>query len=332
MNHHAFVRRRIAGALAGTASILALGSGSRLHAAAWPERPVQLIAPVPPGGGVDAVVRRLGDRLGDVTRGRFVTVNRPGAAGLIGATSLSAASPDGHTFGYLHAGHLVLQATSGKPDLIADFAPVIRISSSSFAIAVKADAPYRSLEDLLRALRDKPGDLNYGAGGPGSPGHIAFEKLASMRGGLVAVQVPYKGAVEAVTALAQGDIDFVSGVLSSTLPLVRGGRVRLLAVTSAKRSSQMPEVPTVAEAASLPDYVFDSWGGLFGPAKTPSAVVAQLEDAVRRAVDDAGYRQFVEESGSEISLSESPEWLAAFLRRELADTAALMKKLGLRKI
>ena len=316
----------------GAISAAGIAGAARAQARAFPSRAIQIILPVPAGGGVDANVRKLTDRIGSELGASIVAVNRPGAAGLLGANVLAAATPDGHTLGYMHSGHLVLQAIDGRPDVVRDFTPVTRISASMFAIVVPMESPYRHLEELLSAVAKRPDAFNYGAGGPGSPGHIAFEKLRARRPGLDPVQVPFKGAAESVLALARKDIDFVSGLLSSALPLTRGGKLRVLAVTGRTRSSQLPDVPTIAEAASVPGYEHISWGGLMAPAGTPAPVAERLDRAIRAAANDGSYREFVEKQGGTIVLSESPGQFAAYVREDLGATVALMTRLGLRKV
>lgn len=299
--------------------------------APFPAKAMQFVVGSPAGGGVDVTARKLADGVGALLGHNMLVVNRPGAAGLLAAQVVSTAPPDGHTLGYVHSGHLILQAMEGKPDLPRDFSPILRVTASQFCIAVASDSPYRSLGDLLSAMARNPGKLNYGAGGNGSPGHIAFEKLVMMRPGLVAVQIPFKGAVESVLAVAQKEIDFVSGLLSSVFGVARSGKVRILAVTGAQRSPTLPDVPTVAEAASLPGYEYMAWGGVAGPARVPRDRVLKLEAAFRRVASSEEFRKFLSESGGQSVLSESPASFAADIRRELAETSALMKRLGLQK-
>jgi len=327
MTNH--LRRKL---IAGATLAPWLGAMTRpAGAQSWPARPIQMMIPAPAGGGVDVTARRLCEGMGRALGTQVVAVNRPGAAGLIGAQAVSSAPPDGYTVGYLHSGHIVLNAMEGKPDMVADFTPLAMFSASQFCIAVAPDAPYATLNDLLAAIQKNPGKLNFGAGGNGSPGHIAWEKLAALKGGLVVVQIPFKGAVEAAMAVSQGQVDFLSGVFSTALTVARTGRLRILAVTGARRSSQLPEVPTVAEAAGLPAYEHVSWGALFGPKGLPAPIVSRLYDAIRTTAESDAFKDSVITSGGEIMLSPSPQSLAALVKRELAETVTLVDRLGLRK-
>ena len=321
-------RRLLGAALAGSAL---LGKKAFAQPAGWPSRTIQVVVGAPAGGGVDTGARRLADRMGALLGGTVVVLNRPGAAGLLGAQVVSTAAPDGYTLGYLHSGHLILQAIEGKPNVGADFTPITMFSASQFCIAVAPDSPYRSLADLLDDIEKRPGKLNYGAGGNGSPGHVAFEKLRSLRAGLDVVQIPFKGAIESALAVAQKEIDFVSGVFSTVLPIARNGKLRILAVTGSQRSPQLPDVPTVAEAAKIPNYQFVSWGALFGPARMPTTLVTKLDAAIRGAASEPAFRKYLDESGGQLMLSDSPKALATMVNSELNETIALMKKLGLRK-
>ena len=315
---------------------LASGLGSVTNSAfaqgtAWPSRPINLIVPAPPGGGVDASARKMAELLGPILGTSVVVQNRPGAAGLIGALQLAQAPADGLTVGYLHSGHIVLQVMEGKPNMQKDFTALTKFSASQFAVAVSADSPYKTLADLLSAIEKNPGKLTWGAGGVGSPGFIAFEKLLRSRPRMSATHILYKGAIEAGLAVVAKDIDFTCGVFSTVLPLARSGRVRVLAVTGGARSSQLPDVPTVAEAAKLPNYRHESWGALFAPAKLPPELVKKWDQAMRQVANDANFKKFITETGGEPALSASPEALTEEIRKELIETQATLSRIGLIK-
>ncbi len=321
-----------AGLATGAGMALTLG-GSRLARAQteWPVRAIQFLLPVPPGGGVDVTGRRLADGMAKRLGVAVTSLNQPSAAGLVAAQQLRAAKPDGYTFGYLHSGHLVHQGMGDKLDMERDFTPIGLFSASQFCIAVAQDSPYRSLGDLLDAIRRQPGKLNYGAGGNGSPGHIAWEKLNSAAGGRLEVtQVPFKAAIESGLAVAQGQIDFLSGVFSTALPLQRGGRIRILAVTGPTRSDQLPETPTVEEAARLPGYQHVSWGAVFGPAGLPTPILRRMDQVVREIALSADFQSAIVKDGSEPRHSQSPEELRRSVAEEVKETIELMKRLGLR--
>jgi len=330
-------RRLLCAGARGSAALIApawlTASDAAAQGSEWPSRTIQLILPVPPGGGVDLTGRRLAEGLSKRLNVAVTCLNQPSAAGLVAGQQLRAARPDGYTLGYLHSGHVVHQAMADKLDMLRDFTPIGMFSGSQFCIAVAQQSAYGTLNDLLDAIRKAPGKLNYGAGGNGSPGHIAWEKLVLEAGGaLDATQVPFKAAVESILAVAQGQIDFLSGLFSTALPLHRSGKVRILAVTGAQRSSQLPEVPTVAEAARLPRYVHVSWGALFGPAGLPQPIVNRLERANREVARDAEFQAALIKAGSEPRSTESPAELRSFVNDEVTRTIEMMKRLKLRTV
>lgn len=324
-------RRRLIAAAAASPLAAAPWTGARAQADGWPARPVQLIIPAPAGGGVDVTARRLADGIHRVTGQNVVPLNRPGAAGLVGAQQMIASPPDGLTLCYMHSGHIVLQAIEGKPDMVRDVTPITMFSASQFCFAVHPESPHATMKALVDAVRREPGRLNYGAGGNGSPGHIAFEKLGMMTGGLNAVQVPFKGAQESVLAVAAKQIDFLCGLFSTALTVHRTGRVRIVAVTGPTRSPLLPDVPTVAEAVGVPAYQHVSWGALFGPSNMAPPLVARIDDVLRRVAASEEFKAAVTEAGGEPRLSASPAELGAFVKGELAETVQLMTRLGLRK-
>jgi tripartite-type tricarboxylate transporter receptor subunit TctC len=330
-------RRRILIAASGSLGsalglVLVPGQAARAQSD-WPSRTIQFMLPVPPGGGVDVTGRRVAEGMSRRLGVAVTSLNQPSAAGLVAAQQLRAAKPDGYTFGYLHSGHIVHQGMSDKLDMRKDFTPIGLFSASQFCIAVANDSPHRTLPDLLDAIRRNPGRLNYGAGGNGSPGHIAWEKLNGAAGGKLEVtQVPFKAAVESVLAVAQGQIDFLSGLFSTALAMQRSGRIRILAVTGPRRSEQLPEVPTVAEAGRLAGYEHVSWGGVFGPAGLPAAIVSRMDQVVRDIAQNADFQAAITRDGSEPRVSKSPEEFRAAVAAEVVATIDLMTRLGLRSV
>lgn len=293
----------------------------------WPERDLRLLVPVPPGGIVDLSARAVAEQL-RVELGRAVIVdNRGGAGGLIGTKALAQAPADGYTLGYLHAGLVTVQAMGHKLDLLKELRLLGRVSHSPFALAVRADAPYKSAAELLAAVRANPGKLNYGSGGVGSPAHLAVEMVEERSPGFSAVHVPFKSALESATAVVAGQVDFTLAVLGSLVPLVQGGKLRLLAVTTEKRLDLLPQVPTFTESA-LPGFVFEPWGGYAVPAGTPDGVVERLARAVKAASESAASRDLAQKSGSLVQFFDGRA-LAAQIARDLPVETALVKRLGM---
>lgn len=296
----------------------------------WPVGTIKLMSPSPPGGAVDLTCRRIGERLAALLGVNVIIDNKAGAAGQIGAQALAAAPADGSYIGYLHAGHVTLQAMGAKFDLLRDFTPVLpRFSASQFVIAVHVDSPYKTLAALLRAIVAQPGKLSYGSGGIGTPGHMTFETLRLRVPGLDALYVPFKGAADSVNAVVSRDLDFASALMAAVLAQVRSGKVRALAVSGATRSAQMPEVPTIAESG-YPGFNLVSWGGVFGPAKLPPALVGALRAAIVRIGGEPEYQATLQGNGSELSPAESTEEFTAYCREALARESVLVKKLDLK--
>lgn len=325
-------RRRVIGAFGGGASSALLPASIRAQTTqpAWPVGTIKFMAPVPAGGGVDVFCRRLADRMAAHLKINVIVENKTGAAGLVGAQALASSPPDGANFGYLHSGHVTMQAMGAKLDLVNDFVPVIgRYSASQFVIAVHADAPYQTIGDLTKFMLANPGRLNYGSGGHGTPGHMTFEMLRARMPGLDAVHVPFKGAIDAVNAVASKNLDFVSGLLAAVLVQVRAGRVRALAVSGEFRSPQMPSVPTIAESG-LPGFNYVSSAGVFAPARTPAPLVATLRSVLQRIAVEPDFIAFVTSTGAQMVPDESPGRFAAYLKSALATEYTLMNTLGLK--
>lgn len=296
----------------------------------WPVDTLRFMVPAPAGGGVDILCRQLADRLAPLLGANVVVENKPGAGGLLGARALAGSPVDGSSVGYLHAGHLTVQAMGGKLDLATEFAPVVgRFSASQFVICVATESPQQTLADLVKAALAKPGHLTYGSGGQGTPAHLIVEKLRMAVPGLDVVHVPFKGAVEAVNTLLGRNLDFVAGLMSAVLPHVRNGRVRALAVTGDQRSPLLPAVPTLVESG-YPGLSHTSWGGIYGPARMPAALVATLRGALQRVAAQPDFQTFVASTGSELLATEGTAEFSAYLKAALASETALVNRLGMK--
>ncbi len=299
------------------------------QAPAWPAT-TKLIVPLPAGGGVDLVARKLSEPLGHKLGTTIVIDNKPGASGLIAAKAAASGSADGSTMFYLHPGILTMQAITARLDLLAEFKPVTRLSNGPQLLVVPANSPYKTQAELFNAIKAQPAKLNYGTGGNGSPTHLAFEWMDErMTGGLKATQIPFKGSVEAVNALLGGEIDFTIALYSLVGEHLKTGKLRALSVTSASRMPTVPNIPTVAEAG-LPGYVFDSWGAFVVPVKTPDAVVAKLFEAIKATANSPEYVAFIERIGGVVQTSASPAAFAEQLKLAVAEEKKIVERLGLK--
>ena len=255
--------------------------------AAWPSRPVTYIVPFAPGGATDLIGRVLTGRMGAALGVPFAVVNRPGAGGNIGAAALARAPVDGYTIG---GGSIASHAINASLydrmpyDTLRDFTPITLIGTMPNLLIVKEDKPYRSLKDLLEAAQARRGSLTYASAGNGTSQHLSTE-LLKLTGGLDVVHVPYKGAGPALQAVLAGEVDFSFENSSVAAPHVQGGLLRALAISSARRAEDWPDIPTVQEQG-FPGYEVTSWQGMFGPAGLDPQLVQRINVAARDALRD----------------------------------------------
>lgn len=266
----------------------------------WPERPVRLIVPFPPGGSNDIVARFLGEVMRDRLGQPFLIENRSGAGGNIGADVVAKAPPDGHTLlisappAFAINEHLYRSMPfSPERDLI----PVALVASVPIVLMVPAESPARSLTDLIAMARRQPGRLTFGSSSIGGTNHLAGELLKNLAG-IDIVHVPYRGAAPAMTDLIAGRLQLYFDNMPGVLPQVREGRVRALAVAGAERAAALPELPTMAEAG-LPGFEASSWFGMAAPAGTPPALIGRINAAVLAALADPLLRERLAGAGAE---------------------------------
>ncbi len=293
----------------------------------WPSAPIRIVVPAPAGGGVDIFARVVGEQLAAALKQTVIIDNKAGAGGLIGTKAAAQAAPDGYTIAYLHSGLVTVQAMNPRLDLLKEFRPVAKLSYSPFMAVVNAESKYKTLQDLVADVQANPGKLTFGSGGPGSPAHLAVEYIEEKLGNFKAVHVPFKGAAESANAIVGGQVDFQVGLLAASMPLVQGGKLRALAVTSAKRLPQLPDVPTMSEAG-VPGFVFEPWGGFGVPAGTPDAVIARLNEVLPGILASAPVKDVVAKQGSVIDYAP-PASLAAQIARELEVDKVVVKRLGM---
>ena len=312
------------GGLAGAASLMA---GTAL-AQAYPVKPIRFVAAFPAGGPSDIVARAIGRRMSEVLGQSVVIENRTGAGGNIGAEAVAKAVPDGYTV--LLGGSYVTIAPSlyKKPpfDPMRDFAPVSLIVSNQYVLVTHPSVPARTVRDLIKVAKAQPGKLNYASTGPGSPPRLAGELFKSMAG-VDMVNITYKGATPALVDMIGGHIDVYFGGISGALPPIAGNKVRPLAVTSNKRSSQLPDIPTVAEAA-LPGYDITTWFGLLAPAGTPREIVNKLNGVIVAIVGDPEMKNYLIGQGVD-PVTNTPEQFAAYIKGEVPKFAKIVKAAGI---
>lgn len=296
---------------------------------AYPNKPVRLILPFPPGAPNDMVGRALGQKLSEQLGENVVPENRAGAGGNVGIGAAAKSPPDGYT---------VVLATPGiaiSPSLYAqlpydaarDLAAVARVSTIQNVLVVHPSVPAKTLRQFISLARAHPGKLNFASGGPGTTNHLANELLKSLEK-INMVHVPYKGATVGMMALIGGEVDEVILPVASAIPQVRAGRVRALAVLSERRVPALPEVPTAKEAG-VDNFVVSLWYGMFAPAGTPRVIVERLSREVIKALESPDLRKQLAAMGVD-PWAGTPEELASLVRSETARYAKLIKSIGLR--
>ncbi|MGJ7611210.1 MULTISPECIES: Bug family tripartite tricarboxylate transporter substrate binding protein [unclassified Variovorax] len=323
MNRRDFLQATTLAALAQAAGMAHAQNG-------WPQRPVRLVVPFTPGGGTDATSRLIAERLTVLERWSVIIDNKPGAAGNIGLDAVAKAAPDGYTIGMGQTSNLTINPWlySKMPfEALKDFSPIAEVAAQPVVLSVRADSPMRTLADFIAAAKARPGEFSIAQAGNGTVGHLAGEMLAR-RAGIKVLQVPYKGAGPAMTDLLGGQIGLYFGSSVSVMPQLTGGKVRALAVTSARRLPALPNVPTVAEQG-FAGFEAMTWVGLVGPAGLPAEVVARINAAVVKVVARKDVQDKLALEGS-VPATGTPQQFDAYIRAEHAKWGALIREAGIK--
>ena len=300
------------------------------HAQTYPQKPVRIIVPYTPGGATDILARLLAAKFTESMGQQFIAENRAGAAGLVGAELAARAAPDGYTLWVGQASNLAINQHLMKKipyDPLIAFTPISLVATSPNLLVVHPSLPVRTIKDLIALAKAKPGVINYTSSGSGSPGHLAAEYLKKLAA-IDMVHIPQKGAAPALMDVLAGhaDIYFTSPI--SAQPLVKAGRVRQIAVTSAKRFPPLPEVPAVAEAG-FPSFDMASWWGLLAPAGLPKEILARVHAETLKAVTQPDTKDKLAAQGI-LVVTNTPEQFAAYLRSEIANWGRIVAASGAR--
>jgi tripartite-type tricarboxylate transporter receptor subunit TctC len=304
-----------------------LASLGAAFAQSWPTQPIRLLVPYPPAGATDVVAREMADKLGTANGWTFIVENKPGAGGNIGIDALVKSRPDGHTLAIGQTANLAINPSLYRHvpyDSLRDVTPIAFITQQPVVVVVKADAPFKNLADLVRAGKSGRA-LSMASAATGTVGHLAGEMLAR-QAGFNMTHIPYKGAGAALTDLIGGQTEFMLPTPQAALQLIHAGKLRALAVTSARRLPVLPDVPTVAESGYAGFEAVD-WKVLIGPARMPPAVVSRLHDEVERALARPEMQSRLQGEGS-VPVTGTQAQLAAFIRAEHARWGAVVKAVG----
>ena len=322
------MKRRVfvlAAALANLAGPFVVGA-SVTHAQTWPSQPIKLVVPYPAGGGTDFFARTIGAKLSEQLGQQVVIENKPGAATIIGAESVARAQPDGYTVLLGDTATFAVNPSLYKKlpyDPIKDFEPVTLTGRFALLLVANSALPVNNAKELIALAKARPGELNYGSPGPGSPHHLAME-LLKQRTGINVVHVPYKGAAPAVQDLLGGQIPMMFLDLAAGGPLIKSGKIKALAVASPKRIAPLPDVLTLDEAG-VSDFEAWAWQGLVVPAKTPKAIVDRLNDAYAKAIADPVVRQKIVDAGID-PLHSTPAGFTDYMKSESAKWAKVVSE------
>ena len=293
----------------------------------YPTKPVRIIVPTAPGGGVDLVGRVMAQFLSEAFGQQFVVENRSGAGSTIGSAAAARSAPDGYTL-LVSQVNLAFTASYYRKlsyDPLKDFAPVSQVATQPFILAVHPSLPVHTVNELLALAKRKPGEIAYGSGGVGSGPHIGME-LLKYATGIDLLHVPYRGAGPAFVDLMAGKVQLMMATMSIVMPHAKTGRVRALAITAAGRHPAMPALPTVAESG-VPGYRYEAWYGLVAPAGTPASVIQRLNAATVKALNSKELHARLAGEGLEATGS-TPEESAAYLKQEVELWARVVKAIG----
>jgi tripartite-type tricarboxylate transporter receptor subunit TctC len=311
-------------------AVVAAGGAACVQAQAYPAKPVRFIVPWTPGSGTDLMARMLAQRLSEPLGQQVVVDNRGGAGAIIGTEAAAKSPPDGYT---IYVGGSVSMAVSPALykkvayDPLKDFAPVSLVSKFFNAVALHPSVPAKTVKELIALSKAKPGELMFASAGNGSTSHLSGELFMSMTG-VKWVHVPYKGGGQSITGVLAGESHMMLAPISTSAPHAKTGRMRVIAVTSAKRVASLPDLPTVSEAG-VPGFEYGGWQGILVPAGVSPDIIARLNAAILKGINTPEFRDYLQQEGSEL-VGSTPEAFAVFLREEVAKHAKIVRAAGIK--
>jgi tripartite-type tricarboxylate transporter receptor subunit TctC len=317
---HTFTRRRVVQAIA---LALTLSAGSAM-AQAWPSKPITLVVPFPPGGTTDVLARTLGEKLTQSLGQTVIVENKPGAGATLGADYVAKSKPDGYTLlvGAVH--HTIASSVYKKLpyDFQKDFAPITTIAMVPNVLVVNASTPVRTVAELVKLAKAEPGKLSYGSNGNGTAQHLIGTQFQNQTGTEI-VHIPYKGSGPLASDLIGGQITMSFDTITPVLPHIKAGKLRPLAVTTARRSAALPDVPTLEEAG-LKGFDIGTWFGVLAPAATPKDIVARLSTEMVKVIQSPEFRKRMDEIGAE-PIGNSADQMAVQIKVETEKFGKLVK-------
>jgi len=295
----------------------------------YPSKPIRMVVISPPGGTTDILSRALAQHMTDGLGQSVVTDNRPGGGGILASEIVAHANPDGHTLLYTHTSHSVLPSLHEKLpyDPLRDFQPITRLALFPGALIVNNNVPVRNVKELIALAKAQPGKLNYAAGTTGASAHLSGELFKTMAGVNI-VHIPYKGTAAQLTSVIAGESQLTFASLPAALPHVQSGRVRALAIGSAKRSPTLPNLPTVAESG-LPGFDVSAWNGILAPRGTPRAIVDKLNAEIHRIAQLSEVKKRAAEQGAELAV-DTPEQFGAYIKAQIEKWGKVVRASGMR--
>ena len=328
VQRRSFLQLPAAFALAAPAAVAITGTAAA--ADSWPSQPIRFICPFAAGGPTDVAARIVADALGPVLSQRVVVENRTGSGVVIGTEATAKAPRDGYTFLYSTVAHAVLRPLFPNLsfDPVKDFQPVALVGTIPMLLMVNNDVPARNLQELIALFRASPGKYNYGSSGAGGAVHLATELFLQQAGGLKVNHIPYRGAAPAMPDLLNGNLTIFLNVASDGVASVQRGQTRALAISSARRMPQLPDVPTFAEAG-LAGFEAYTWHMIFAPAGTPPAIVQAMNAATNRVMAMASVQKRLSDLTMETRSSFTPEATGDFLKAEIAKWEPIIKDAGI---
>jgi tripartite-type tricarboxylate transporter receptor subunit TctC len=310
-----------------TVLLLAATAAGASFAQSWPAKPIRIVVPFPAGGGTDLITREVANKV-TASGYNFVIDNKPGSGGNLGVDAVAKAAPDGYTFVMGQTSNLAINPTlyAKLPyDPQKDLTPISLVASSPLVIVTGADSPYKTLAEVVKAAKEKPGALNYATSGNGTVAHLAAESFQKVAG-IKLTHVPYKGAAQGATDVISGQVQLYVSSIPTLIGHIKSGKMRPIAVTSLKRADDLAQVPTIAESG-YKDFEAVTWFGILGPANLPKEVVAKFNADIHKALKDAELQKKLGDQGADIAGS-TPEQFGKLIRDDMTRWGRIVKESG----